>query len=901
MSDDDRRRRTLPKYRLVTRERLAALTGLIEGSGLDAGLGEQAELVRRGLHTVKGEARLMGLSHISRLVHELESLFSVALEGGLSDEHRDKLVEGLDYVGEMIEAPDPFQPPRDERLERLLDQVARAAGGGAPKSPAATAEAGHSAPAKGEPAPPARAGQSAAAVSDRRLALVGKLRVSAAERSAAISEHLEAFDAAAPDVDAESSLAREIHTLKGDSRLLGFELASRVAERTEALLGELVDSREIEALRPKITYGLLLIEQLLNFDPPYSSALEADVVEFVGEAGAELVPAPARAPARALSARPSEPSEAALRSPHVDPAGRAPGAGDGQDGAFVNVAASYLTSLTNIAGDLLVRQEQFGRSLADAERLAMAMLTGVAQAMASGSDAASRGTRRRDLLPRTHALAKELLSTVNRAKEELFEGRLFLGALQNEIREVRMVRVGELFERHARSVRGLAREQKKLVRVVTRGEGVTVDKQVLDQLDELLLHLVRNAVDHGLESPEDRARCGKDERGALELFAREVGGFVEVHVRDDGRGVDLESVRASAVAKRVVSEDVARELDEQATLSLLFAPGFSTRDEMSELSGRGVGLDVVSTKLSELGGSTSIESRLGEGTHFCLKCPVSVAFSSCLVVKAAEELYALPSTSVVEVLDPPPEQLEETPAGRALLRDGKRLPLCSLPAILGVPSSVSRANARAVVVQADTAVALEVDAVIGEREVVRKSLNPFLSGVAMISGTATVEGRRLVMFIHLPELLRIIGGGNRTGPHHERERAPAASEKVRVLVVDDSELTRDMLVPLLERLGYAVSEAVDGADALTAVGNAQPDLLLTDLDMPVMDGFALVQRLRADPATMDMPILVLSTRGSEEDKRRAMLAGASGYLVKSAFRAEDLDKAICQYLHGGSR
>jgi two-component system chemotaxis sensor kinase CheA len=189
-----------------------------------------------------------------------------------------------------------------------------------------------------------------------------------------------------------------------------------------------------------------------------------------------------------------------------------------------------------------------------------------------------------------------------------------------------------------------------------------------------------------------------------------------------------------------------------------------------------------------------------------------------------------------------------------------------------------------------------VDAVLGEREVVRKSLNPFLEGLSLIAGTATVEERRLVMFVHMPELFRAVQGPRSRTSSGVGERTKGANRRAQILVVDDSELTRDMLVPLLERLRYSVSEAVDGADALQVIARACPDLLLTDLDMPVMDGLTLIERVRGNQATAHLPVVVFSTRGSAEDEHRALQAGANVYLVKSAFRAEELDRVVRRQL-----
>jgi two-component system, chemotaxis family, sensor kinase CheA len=464
-----------------------------------------------------------------------------------------------------------------------------------------------------------------------------------------------------------------------------------------------------------------------------------------------------------------------------------------------------------------------------------------------------------------------------------------------------MVRFDELFQKHARGLRELARSQGKKVRVTVDEHEVAVDKQVLDKLDEALLHIARNAIDHGIESAAARSSAGKSARAEIKLLAREAGEYVEVIVEDDGRGVDIAGVQRAAVERGLLSEEQVLGLSKQDTLMLLFQPDFSTRDSVSDVSGRGIGLDIVRKQIAELDGSVRMESASGQGTRFVLRVPISTAFAKALVFKSDKQLYALPASAVERIVYAGADEIEAAGHGQALVQDRSRIPIMSLQHVLGLPTTNASGPMRVLLVlSGPPRVALEVDGLVGQRETLRRNLNAFCAESELVNGTAVIEGQKLVLFLNVAALsLRGLVAIDKPLPA-PRPKA-AGRERGRILFVDDSELTRDMVVSLLQRGGFSVREAVDGSDAWEAIQRDPPDLVLTDLDMPVMDGFALVQRIRSVAALRELPVIVLSTRGAEQDKRRAMEAGADAYLVKSSMRAEELNRMLEAYLQREAR
>lgn len=861
MSGNDRRARLIGKFRTVTAERLATLLEGFEKLESRPDNSETCDLVKRELHTLKGEAKMLRFDLAGRVAHSIEESLIEALDNRRFSEVRELLTEGLDLIGELVSTETPDTPEFVSRVDAFCSS---------------------------SKAPVKQVVQAPSERDERRARLLTKLRHVAKERAEAIekilAEHPELSKA---DEEVQKVIKREIHSLKGETRMMKLALAGDVAARTEALI---VEGGKGPTLRSAIIEGLRLAVSLVSQEGQLDPSLVVEAEAFVN-AEFESVqtlqttvnpvppPLPAVAPARSAAPEPasaSKPDKEEGASPEAD---------------YVRVSSEHVVAMTDVAGELLVRHEQLERSLSDIERITLNVIREV-EGMRSPDGVAPRVAT----IAKVAAFGRELLSTLARANEEQFHNGLQLATLQDEIRSIRMVRIGDLFAAHARSIRQLAREQGKLVRVVLRGEDVTVDKQVLDCLDEPLLHLCRNAVDHGLEAPEIRAAAGKPQRSEIRLSAKEVGGHVEVVVSDDGRGVDPETIRAAALRKGLVNAEEAAQMTEARALELMFRSGFSTRSVATDLSGRGVGLDVVSSQMGELGGSVKVESAVGAGTSFILRSPISTAFTRGLVVKAADSLFAIPSTAVSVVISVEASEVEVSGHGRSIFVEGERLALVSFTELLGGELRAGGLGGMAVIIQGQGKLALLVDEVIGEREAVRRNLNQFVAGAELVSGTGMMEGRRLVMFVNLQELFRLAGAYSAGTVREGQGREFTSTRKSRVLVVDDSELTRDMLVSLLERLSFAVSEAVDGADALLLLERGKPDLVMTDLDMPVMDGFTLLERIRESPTLKDIPVVVLSTRDSDEVKRKAMKLGANAYLVKAAFRADELHRTLKHYI-----
>jgi len=492
---------------------------------------------------------------------------------------------------------------------------------------------------------------------------------------------------------------------------------------------------------------------------------------------------------------------------------------------------------------------------------------------------------------------KGLAKSFDGSLRELDEQQARLGALLASfdagLRDVRHVAIEALLERVPRVARDVAEALGKQIGVQTSGATLEVDKQLIDALAEPLLHLVRNAIDHGIEAPAERRAHGKPERGRLSITAQQSRDRLELVISDDGGGIDLDRLKASAVRAGLLDDTAAREMPDSAALELVFAPGLSTRSEVSEFSGRGIGLDIVRARAGALGGDVAVRSTRGNGTTFVLSMPLRLAIARAVVVEldvsGRIERYAIPTSSVLDVGRLEPDQVRSIAGAAAVpFRDQFAL-VADLGAILGVTTATDRVSPRLVYIgQAKQVYALEVDRILGEREIITRSLGPLLVASRLATGAAVLEDGRPALVLNPGEVL--VRAGLRT--RGARVEAPQPSTRRNLLVVEDSIITRSLIADALRTFGYEVAEADNGLMALEKLAEARYDLVLTDLEMPQMDGFELLRRIRSDEELRDLPVIVCTSLGAPEDKRRALSLGATAYIVKSEFSERALGELV---------
>jgi two-component system sensor histidine kinase and response regulator WspE len=454
-----------------------------------------------------------------------------------------------------------------------------------------------------------------------------------------------------------------------------------------------------------------------------------------------------------------------------------------------------------------------------------------------------------------------------------------------------------------RMLHDAARELQRDVRLVVTGETTPVDREVLRRLESPLGHLIRNAVDHGIEPPAERLSRGKQPRGTVRVDARHAGGRLLVTVEDDGRGLDVEAIRLRIVQRGLASSSAAHDMSATELTPFLFLPGFTLRDEVTSISGRGVGLDAVHTAVREIGGDTRVVLTATGGAQFELQLPLTLSVVRALVVAVAGESYAFPLARVHRVLRVARADIATVEGRQQFSLDERPVGLVWTHDLLGVAAPGLGASAAIVVIgDGESALGVVVDAFVGEYELVLRGMDARLGKVQDVGGAALLPDGAPTLVLDVDDLLRTAMNGRAGGGRNPMLLASStdAVTRKRVLVVDDSLTVRELERKMIEGQGYAVDVAVDGMDAWNAIRKGRYDLIVTDVDMPRMDGIELVTRIKGDPLLRTIPVMIVSYKDRDEDRRRGLEAGADYYLTKGSFYDETMLRAIDDFLGGPS-
>lgn len=475
--------------------------------------------------------------------------------------------------------------------------------------------------------------------------------------------------------------------------------------------------------------------------------------------------------------------------------------------------------------------------------------------------------------------------------------------LLEETKKLVMLPFSTLLEIFPRLVRDLARDEGKDVHFIMRGGDVEIDKRILEEMKDPLIHLLRNSVDHGIEKPEKRAP--KPPRATITLLvSQSSGNEVEIAISDDGRGISAPNVKASAVKKGIVSAEEAARMDDQQAIMLIFQSDVSTSPIITEISGRGLGLAIVREKVQKLGGRLAVETKPGAGTTFRIALPLTLATFKGIIVRASEQLFVIPVTNLERVVRIKPEQVQTVENRETIPFDGRVVSLVRLDDALEIPrknhdGEDSNGGVFPVLIlgSADKQIGFRVNAVVNEQEVLVKPLGKPLVRVRNVAAATVLGDGKPVPILNVSDLMKsalnVSGAGIRAGMSGATAAAAAEpKKKIPVLVVEDSITSRMLLKNILESGGYAVTTAVDGMDGLTKLRTGEFSLVVSDVDMPRMDGFGLTAAIRADKRLANIPLVLVTARETREDRERGVDVGANAYIVKSSFDQSDLLNVI---------
>lgn len=449
-----------------------------------------------------------------------------------------------------------------------------------------------------------------------------------------------------------------------------------------------------------------------------------------------------------------------------------------------------------------------------------------------------------------------------------------------------------------RMVRDLARQLNKQVKLEIVGQSTPVDRDILKKLEAPLTHMIRNAVDHGIESPEERSSAGKPMEGRVRLESFHRGGMLVITISDDGRGIDPDRMRQRIIDRNLASPKTAAQLTEAEIIEFLFLPGFSTATQVTEISGRGVGLDIVKSMVQEVGGTIRATSQFRKGTNFHLQLPLTLSVVRTLIVEISGEPYAFPLGRVDQIVKLDKSDIYVVEGRQYFTKDGQNIGLIAAHHVLDLPDALSSHDAICVVVISDqsNAYGLVIDQFLGERDLVVRPLDPRLGKVRDISASALMDDGLPVLIMDVSDLVQsidnLLNSGQIRPVDINKAKAKKSNDRQRILVVDDSITVREMTRKMLQNRGYDVDVAVNGMDGWTAIRSNHYDLVLSDIDMPRMNGIELVKQIKDHPKFQLLPVIIVSYRDSESDRILGMEAGADYYITKSSFDDDTLVNAI---------
>lgn len=899
----------------------------------------EVQSLQRDLHTLKGGARMAEIPELGDLGHELENLYEGLAMGTLKP--NPVLFELLqrchDRLAVMVEGikSNKALKPANELIVAIHGYIADPAGFVLPAAAAAVMPATAPVPAPAQPAPSVAASAEPAFVlpTDVDADILGIFVEESGELCEALEIHLTAWEQNPEDADAGNELKRVLHTLKGGARLAGLKALGDISHDFETALEE-TDMRRgppaeffvrMHAWQDRINE---LVEQL-------TKAVSAAPV-----AGAPAAAAPAQA---AVPATVEQPAQKAGPAPQKLTRRQQ---AQQQPQEMVRIDAGVLESLVNLAGETSINRgrveqgvtefahhvQEMGNTIErlyeqlrrlDVETESQIMST-YQQGLESGEYGEDFDPLEMDQYSELHQITKQLSESasdlldlkqtlLDRTRDTetlLLQQSRINTELQERLMRTRMVPFSRLVPRLRRIVRQVSGEIGKKVEFdVVNPEG-ELDRTLMERIVAPLEHMLRNGVDHGIEDPAGRRAAGKDETGHITLELTREGGEVVMILSDDGKGIDTDAVRRKAIERGLIEEDAR--LTEQEIQQFIFNAGFSTAAKVTQISGRGVGMDVVSSEIKQMGGSVSIDSKKGQGTRFTIRLPFTLAMNRALMIRVGEDIYAIPLNQIEGIVRISPYELEgyfgdDSPpfmyARQSYELDyagnfvhGQRLPSHLMNQQMPLPVLLIRST--------EHQVAILVDGLVGSREVVVKSVGPQLATVAGISGATILGDGSVVIILDVHSLIRAAHLQRQHKLLERRARveaelpeivpeapAPVVEEKrvPLVMVTDDSVTVRKVTTRLLERNGYEVMTAKDGVDAIAKLEERRPDLMLLDIEMPRMDGFEVASHVRHDSRLKGIPIIMITSRTGEKHRERAFEIGVDRYMGKPFQEGELLE------------
>lgn len=796
------------------------------------------EYLLREAHSLKGDANMLGVRDVGTLAHQMEELLGSVKRGTLvlSSEVSDRLYHGLDAIRKLIHESVTGEASGVNTFQVLAHLM------GAPQQTTPTTP-------------------TAAASEDATL----EPPDSAATEPEAITSETEAIAPSPPPSNELPTLELSTTATLSDTPATSAELiAPPASSLTPARLKGDAESVATTATNGHTTPTAGTIAVVTPTEPTY----------------------------------PSSP----ITEPLADPrsAIAEPNAANNYRIETIRVETQKLDALMTQAGELAVTKIRIAHRLAEVEALTSLWeewsrdLSVNRFTLNSNEHNDSKNKQVQAFYHRTEERLDRLGLLVHRLRSAAYEDTARLDVVTNEleegIRTLRLLPLSTIFQLFPRMVRDLAKEQGKEINLVIEGGDTCADKRILEEMKDPLMHMLRNAIDHGIESPDERERLGKPRAATIWLTGYQTATSIVIEVRDDGRGLNLESIKQTALKREVVREGDLATMTPTQIQALIFAPGFSTRTFVTEVSGRGVGLDVVRANVERLKGTIQIESQPNQGCTFRVQMGTTLATAHVLIVDVHEQPYAIPVEFVQTTLLIQPNDIFSIEGGETIVLEHQPISIVPLSALLELNTPTNSRPASATNSQMLPCIVLKVgsdrlgllvDALLDEQDVVLKPQSKLLKRVRNVSGATILGTGEVCMVLNPNDLIKSVR--KRSSAFTPRTFAKEQEKQQTILLVEDSITIRTQEKRILESAGYEVMAAVDGLDALNKLKTRNFDAIISDVQMPNLDGLGLTAKIRQQKEYAELPIILVTSLASDEDKRQGAEAGANAYITKGTF------------------
>jgi chemotaxis protein histidine kinase CheA len=751
----------------------------------------------------------------------------------------------------------------------------------------------------------------------------------AREHCSRISEGLLNLESSPDDSEMLNGLFRSAHTIKGSSRMLKLNGVTALAHKMEDVLdavrgGKIQLSSNVSNL---LFRGVDILSSMLDkiTDGDLSFPPPEDLCAELGKAADESAAAtPSATPAPeapitdvklAEASAPSSPDTTTAPSiPDTKTAPLVPAVenvparverraatppGKTRQADYLRINSSKLDDLVRLMGEIVSEHGRFRRHIGRLREIEL-NVTRHFTLLAKKLEAVD------NFDPALIEMSKTQQLSLRQEVRAMYDASLMqdhlVGDLQDTSLKLRMQPLSTVFDPLRRTVRDLANENGKDIDFVVEGGETEMDRKIIDRIGDSLMHMIRNSLDHGLESSADeRVAAGKPAKGTIALVAYYDSGCVTISLSDDGKGLSADKIREKALSKGLFDEAALAGMSQAEITNLIFMPGFSTSPIITDLSGRGVGMDVVRRSIvDELKGTIVIETKVGKGTTFLLRLPLNLAIFPLFILSVSEKTCALPATSLVEMLSVDREEIIEIVHKRAIRLREQIIPVENLSSILKLDRNDEEDDdgdkqvLLVIVRDGEEKLGLIVDDILGREEMVVKPLPAHIKNLRMVSGVTIGEKNSIINVLHVPEIIKT---AREVSNPSVKRHADSEERTATILVVDDSINTREIEKSILEAYGYTVFTAEDGEDGWEKTRQTQFDMVITDVEMPRLDGFSFTERLRGDAKYKNVPIIIVTSLEKDSDKKRGIQVGANAYIVKGAFDQSNLVSTVSTLLH----